>query len=59
MIFKLEDQLPHEIVNLLFTITNLNIKLTFCGKIDFSKPINRYLVSDKTRAKHWRWGLKW
>jgi hypothetical protein len=31
----LESQLPHKIVNLLFTMTNQNIQLTFLWDISF------------------------
>ena len=30
-----ESQLPHKIINILFTITNSNIQLTFLGGVDF------------------------
>ena len=32
---------------MLFTITNINIKLTVCGGVDFLKLINEYTVPDK------------
>jgi len=33
----LESQLPHKIVNVLFSITGQNNELTFCGGVDFLK----------------------
>ena len=40
----MENQLPHKIVNLLFTIANQNIKLTICGAVDFLELINKYIM---------------
>ena len=43
----LESQLPHKIVNLLVTVSNLNNKLTVCGGVDFLKLIDKYIMWDK------------
>ena len=40
----LESQLPHRVVNLLFTITNENNKLTMLWGTDFLEPSNRYIL---------------
>ena len=42
----LKSQLPHKIVDLLFTISLPCNKLTFCGGVDFLKPFNSYILSD-------------
>ena len=46
----LESQLPHKIVNLLFTISDHDARYVFCGGVDFSKRIDEYMnVSDEAR----------
>ena len=47
--FVLESQLPHKIVNFLFTITSWNIKLTALWDVDFLKR-----AVDELRAAQWR-----
>ena len=43
----LESQLPHKIVNLLFTITHQILSRRFCRGFDLLKLTNKYIVSDK------------
>ena len=45
--------MPHRIVNLLFTITHQNIKLTVLWGMDFLKIIREYIVSDKFGNIRW------
>ena len=40
----IESQLPHKIVDLLFRLVKVNNKLTICGRVEFLKSFNRYMV---------------
>ena len=42
----LESQLPHKIVNLLYSKPIVNNKLMILWRIYFLKPLNQYIVSD-------------
>ena len=46
----LESQLPPKIVNLLFTVTCQNVKLT-CGAVEFIKLVNNYITSEELHTQ--------
>ena len=56
----LQSQLPHKIVDLMFTITNQKVSLRFRGGVDPLKLIDKCIVPDKTRQREstscvWQW----
>ena len=45
LLIRFRSKLPHKIAKLLFTITDSNVDLYFCGRVDFLKLIDKYNVS--------------